>query len=42
MIFVVDASVFVAAARTSEIHHTDSLNFLQAIQEQVAAYFVQR
>ncbi len=39
MIFVVDASVFVASARRSEFHHADSLNFLQAIQEQTAAIF---
>lgn len=39
MIFVVDASVFVASARTSELHHTDSLNFLQAIQEKAASIF---
>jgi predicted nucleic acid-binding protein len=39
MIFVLDASVFVASARTSEIHHTDSLDLLQAIQEQAAIVF---
>jgi predicted nucleic acid-binding protein len=42
MSYTIDASVFVSAAFSKEIHHQESLNFLSAVRKQGEDIFVPR